>query len=45
MVKKKRKKKRKMKEPTWEESMKFALKYVKPILDKLRDYDLGKVKR
>jgi len=27
---------------TWEEAVKLSLKYYKPVLDKLREHDLGK---
>jgi len=44
MAKKKaRRKVRRKKELTWEEALEISFKELGPILDKLRDYDLGKV--
>ena len=31
------------KTPTWEEALEHAFRHMKPVLDKLRDYNLGKV--
>jgi len=39
-VPKKRKSKRKRREMSWDEALELALKLSKPVLDKLREYDL-----
>ncbi len=45
MVKKRAKRnvKKRKKVPTWEEALEHAFRHMKPVLDKLRDYNLGKV--